>query len=80
MYQLVLGEAGRLTAIGIAVGPGVLGRRCDADAQSAVRHAALGRPDPGRGCRDSRPVGTLASYIPARRAAAVDPVEALRAE
>jgi predicted permease len=80
VYRLILSEAGRLIAIGVvvgiagAVGSGVLMRKLlfgvqAWDAGTLVGVAAvLGI------------VALLASYIPARRAAMVNPSEALRAE
>ncbi|HEX4229786.1 MAG TPA: ABC transporter permease [Bryobacteraceae bacterium] len=80
VYRLVLGEAGRLTAVGIVIGiAGSLGAAIllrtllfgvqPWDAPTLVGVAVL--------------LGIssiLASYIPARRAASVNPVEALRVE
>ena len=80
VYRLILGEAGRLTIVGIVLG--LLGsvaaatlmgdllfgvRSWDVPTLAAVA-AVLGLS------------ALLASYIPARRAASVNPVDALRAE
>jgi len=80
VYQLVLGEAGRLIGVGIALGLG-----------SAVGAAMLMRSllfgvqawDVGTLIAVAVVLGVsamLASFIPARRAAGVNPTEALRAE
>ena len=80
VYQLVLREAGRLTAIGIAAGLvlSVIGA-------TLMRNLLFGTPpwDAPTLIAVSAILGLsalTASYIPARRAAAVDPIEALRAE
>jgi macrolide transport system ATP-binding/permease protein len=80
MYRLVLGEAGRLTAIGIAVG-----LACSIAGATLMRSLLFGTPpwDASTLIAVAAILGLsalLASYIPAHRAAAVDPVEALRAE
>ena len=80
VYQLVLGEAGRLTAIGI--GAGLV---CSVGGATLMRNLLFGTPpwDVMTLTAVAAILGLsalLASYIPARRAAAVDPVEALRAE
>ena len=80
VYQLVLGEAGRLTAIGIAAG-----LACSIVGATLMRNLLFGTPPWDvptlAGVAAVLGVSSLvASYIPARRAAAVDPVEALRAE
>jgi len=80
VYQMVLGEAGRLIALGTvvglaaAVGAGMLMRSLlfgvkawDARTLIAVAGVLFGS-------------AMLASYLPARRAASVNPTEALRAE
>jgi macrolide transport system ATP-binding/permease protein len=80
VYQLVLSEAGRLTLIGILIGvPGSIAaatfmrrllfgvRVWDLSSLAAVSVVLIAST-------------LLASYIPARRAASVNPVEALRAE
>ena len=80
VYQLVLGEAGRLTAIGIAVG-----LACSIAGAMLMRNLLFGTP-PWDALTLAAVAAILglsalvASYIPARRAAAVDPVEALRSE
>jgi macrolide transport system ATP-binding/permease protein len=80
VYQLILREAGRLTFFGI-----VIGLACSLAAATLLRTLLFGmRPW-------DLPILTavagafgisalLASYIPARRAASVNPAEVLRAE
>ncbi len=80
VYRLVLGEAGRLTAIGI-----VLGAAGSLGAATLLRTMLFGvRPwDPPTLIGIALVLGgsaLLASYLPARRAASVNPVEALRIE
>jgi predicted permease len=80
VYQLVLGEAGRLIVIGVVVGlAGAVGaamlmgkllfgvQAWDAETLASVAVVLAAS-------------AMLASYIPARRAASVNPTEALRAE
>jgi macrolide transport system ATP-binding/permease protein len=80
VYQLVLGEAGRLTLIGILIGvPGSIA------AATFMRSLLFGVRVWDLSILASVSVvliasALLASYIPARRAASVNPVEALRAE
>jgi predicted lysophospholipase L1 biosynthesis ABC-type transport system permease subunit len=55
--------------------------RGDADAQFALRHPGMGRAPTLIAVAAVLAVSSLlASYIPARRAASVNPIEALRAE
>jgi macrolide transport system ATP-binding/permease protein len=80
VYGLVLREAGWLTGVGIAVG-----LACCVPAATLIRHLLF-----GVSFWDASTLATvavvlgisalLASFIPARRAASVNPVEALRAE
>src|SRR6185437_13548009 len=80
VYRLILKEAGWLTAIGI-----VIGLMCSVAAATLMRGLLFGTPP-----WDAPTLAAvaavlaisalLASYIPARRAASVNPVEALRAE
>jgi macrolide transport system ATP-binding/permease protein len=80
VYQLILREAGRLAAVGIA-----LGLACSVAAATLMRKLLFGTPP-----WDVPTLTTvalvlagaalLASYLPARRAASVNPIEALRAE
>jgi macrolide transport system ATP-binding/permease protein len=80
VYQLILREAGRLTAFGV-----VLGLACSLTAATLLRTLLFGV------CSSDAPTliavaavlgmsALVASYIPARRAASVNPVEALRTE
>jgi macrolide transport system ATP-binding/permease protein len=80
VYRLILKEAGRPTGIGI--GAGLL---CSVATASLMRKALYGTQPWDVGTLAGVAVtlaisALLASYIPARRAALVDPVEALRAE
>jgi predicted permease len=80
VYQLILKEAGRLTGIGI-----LAGLVCSVVMGSLMRKLLFGTQpwDAGTlaGVAIVLAVSALfASYIPARRAASVDPVEALRVE
>jgi predicted permease len=80
IYQLILKEAGWLAMVGIA-----LGLVCSAAAGSLMRKLLFGTQ-----AWDASTLGAvtailaasalLASYLPARRAASVNPVEALRSE
>lgn len=80
VYRLVLGEAGRLTAVGVVLGTlGSLG------AAALLRTMLFGVRswDPPTLLGVAAVLGIsalLASYTPARRAASVNPVEALRTE
>jgi ABC-type antimicrobial peptide transport system permease subunit len=80
IHRLILREAGRLTAFGV-----VVGLVCSLAAAGLLRSLLFGV----RSWDASMLLGAaavlaiaalLASYIPARRAASVNPVEALRAE
>lgn len=80
VYQLVLKEAGRLTVIGIAVG--IL---CSVLAATFLRKLLFGTEswDLPTLAGVALLLGTaalLASFIPAHRAASINPMEALRAE
>jgi predicted permease len=80
VYQLILGEAGRLMAFGI-----LAGSVCAVAAASLMRKLLFGTQPWDAGTLAGVAVvlavsALLASYIPAHRAASVDPVEALRAE
>ena len=80
VYQLVMSEAGRLVAVG--VGAGLV---CSVGAATLMRSMLFGTPPWDALTLSAVAVvlaasATLASYIPARRAASVNPVEALRAE
>jgi ABC-type antimicrobial peptide transport system permease subunit len=80
VYRLVLGQAGFVAAVGIVVGLG-----CAAPAAALLRGLLFGVQ-----VWDVWMLGGVAvllgicalaaSYVPARRAASVNPVEALRAE
>jgi ABC-type antimicrobial peptide transport system permease subunit len=80
VYRLILGQAGFVAAVGIVVGLG-----CAVPAAALLRGLLFGV----QSWDVPTPIGVavvlgicalLASYLPARRAASVNPVEALRAE
>jgi macrolide transport system ATP-binding/permease protein len=80
VYRLILREAGWLTAIGIAIG-----LVCAVGAASLMRGFLFAVqswdvPTLAAVAAVLGAAGLLASYIPARRAASVNPVDALRAE
>ncbi|HET7219377.1 MAG TPA: FtsX-like permease family protein, partial [Vicinamibacterales bacterium] len=80
LYRLVLGEAGRVVVLG-----GVAGLLCSVAVASLMRSLLFGTPPWDVATLSAVSVviavaAFLASYLPARRAASVDPVHALRAE
>jgi predicted permease len=80
VYQLILKEAGGLAAAGI-----VIGLACSVGAASLIRKLLFGTPPWDIPILVAVAIvlgmsALLASYIPARRAASLDPIEALRAE
>jgi len=80
VYRLILKEAGRLTAVGI-----VAGFICSIAAATLMQKLLFGThawdaPTLLGVATVLAAAAGLASYIPARRAASVNPVEALRAE
>ena len=80
VYRLILKEAGWLTAIGI-----VIGLACSVAAATLMRGLLFGVrtwdvPTLAAVAAVLGVAALLASYVPARRAASVNPVEALRAE
>ncbi len=80
VYRLILKEAGTLALVGIVVGLG-----CSVVAASLMRKLLFGTPpwDVTTLVCVAGVLGIsalLASYLPARRAASVDPIKALRAE
>jgi len=80
VYQLILKEAGMLALAGILIGTG-----CAIVAAALIRKLLFGTPpwDITTLICVAAVLGTsalLASFFPARRAASVDPVTALRAE
>jgi ABC-type antimicrobial peptide transport system permease subunit len=80
VYRLILNEAGRLTGVGVGIG-----LACSVVAATLMRGLLFGVRswDVPTLAAVAGVVGAsalVASYIPARRAASVNPVEALRAE
>jgi predicted permease len=80
VYRLILGEAGWLTAAGI-----VAGIACSVAAATLMRGLLFGvqswdAPTLAAVAAVLGIAALLASYVPARRAASVSPIEALRAE
>jgi macrolide transport system ATP-binding/permease protein len=80
VHNLVMREAGRLALVGIAVG-----LVCSVGAATLMRGLLFGTAAWDAGTLASVAVvlglsALLASYIPAHRAASVNPVDALRAE
>jgi macrolide transport system ATP-binding/permease protein len=80
VYRLILQEAGWLTAIGLSAG-----LACSVGAASLMREQLFGVAawDAGTLSGVAAVLGIaamLASYLPARRAASINPLEALRAE
>lgn len=80
IYQLILGEAGRLTALGIVLG--LLGSVGAATLLSSLLFGIHSWDPPTLITAALVLVicAVLASFIPARRAASINPVEALRTE
>lgn len=80
VYRLILGQAGLLALVGIAIGLG-----CSIGAAALLRNLLFGVPswDAPTWITVAVLLGIcalLASYLPARKAASVNPVEALRSE
>ena len=80
VYRLVLVEAGRLAAFGIGAGL-VLGTAAAASLRKVLFETSAWDVPTLVGVAGTLALAALvASYLPARRAASVDPVTALRAE
>ena len=80
VYQLILKEAGALVVAGI-----IIGLACSVVAATLMRKLLFGTPpwDIATLVAVAGVLGVsalLASYLPARRAASLNPIEALRAE
>jgi macrolide transport system ATP-binding/permease protein len=80
VYRLILGQAGLLAAVGIVIGLG-----CSIAAAVLLRDLLFGVQSWNMSVLITVAAvlgicALLASYLPARRAASVNPVEALRAE
>jgi ABC-type antimicrobial peptide transport system permease subunit len=78
VLRMVLGEAGWLAGVGL--GLGMAGTRAATQLVGAFLYGV--RPDdpPTLGSAAAAAIAALAAYLPARRAAMVDPMTALREE
>jgi macrolide transport system ATP-binding/permease protein len=80
VYQLVLGEAGRLVGVGMALGLASSIGAASLASKLLFETAPWDVPTLATVAATLAASAMLAGYIPARRAASVDPIVALRAE
>ena len=80
VYSMVMRQAGWLTAAGYLHWSSLRSRRGNAWRQASFRRGGLGCTDARHSHACSRIASLAASFLPAHRAASVNPTEALRAE